>query len=76
MRIALDDLEAKPRPLQVVAHREPGLTAADDKNIQVSIYHRLPPGSLASSTSKLNIIPLSVCSAIWQCAIHRPGLVT
>ena len=27
-------------------------------------------------TSKLNIIPLSWCSAMWQCAIHRPALVT
>ena len=25
---------------------------------------------------KLNIIPLSVCSAMWQCAIHKPGFVT
>jgi hypothetical protein len=28
------------------------------------------------STLKLSIIPLSWCSAMWQCAIHRPGLVT
>jgi hypothetical protein len=28
------------------------------------------------STMKLNIIPLSVCSAIWQWAIHSPGFVT
>src|SRR3954447_9695795 len=27
------------------------------------------------STLKLSIIPLSWCSAMWQCAIHRPGLV-
>src|SRR3954453_18394092 len=27
-------------------------------------------------TSKLNIIPLSWCSAMWQCAIQYPGLVT
>ena len=27
----------------------------------------------ASSTLKLNIIPLSWCSAMWQCAIHVPG---
>ena len=27
-------------------------------------------------TRKLNIIPLSVCSAIWQWAIQSPGLVT
>jgi hypothetical protein len=25
---------------------------------------------------KLNIIPLCMCSAMWQCAIHRPGLLT
>ncbi len=29
-----------------------------------------------SSTLKLNIMPLSWCSAMWQCAIHSPGLVT
>ena len=28
------------------------------------------------ATLKLNIIPLSVCSAMWQCAIHSPGLAT
>ena len=28
------------------------------------------------ATSKLNIIPLSWCSAMWQCAIQRPGFVT
>ena len=27
-------------------------------------------------TLKLNIIPLWLCSAMWQCAIHRPGFVT
>ena len=27
-------------------------------------------------TSKLNIMPLSWCSAMWQCAIQRPTLVT
>src|SRR6187200_74657 len=32
--------------------------------------------SAYSSTWKLNIIPLSWCSAMWQCAIHTPGLVT
>ena len=30
----------------------------------------------AGRTSKLNIIPLSWCSAMWQCAIQRPGFVT
>ena len=28
----------------------------------------------AGATSKLNIIPLSWCSAMWQCAIQWPGL--
>ena len=28
------------------------------------------------ATVKLNIMPLCMCSAMWQCAIHRPGLVT
>jgi hypothetical protein len=65
-----------PSLLQVVAHREAGLTTADDQNVQVANYHVLSPCSLACSTSKLNIIPLSVCSAMWQCAIHSPGLVT
>ena len=31
---------------------------------------------LPRSTVKLNIMPLCMCSAMWQCAIHRPGLVT
>src|SRR5688500_2471336 len=30
----------------------------------------------AGATSKLNIMPLSVCSAMWQCAIQSPGFVT
>src|SRR5215210_5708168 len=29
-----------------------------------------------SSTVKLNIMPLSWCSAMWQCAIHTPTFVT
>ena len=28
------------------------------------------------ATVKLNIMPLCMCSAMWQCAIHSPGLVT
>src|SRR5204862_8352085 len=40
----------------------------------VGDLHRATPS--AGATSKLNIIPLSWCSAMWQCAIQRPGLVT
>src|SRR5687767_14396515 len=36
----------------------------------------LHQSSSAAATLKLNIIPLSWCSAMWQCAIHRPALVT
>ena len=36
----------------------------------------MPTAASAGATSKLNIIPLSWCSAMWQCAIQRPGLVT
>src|SRR4051812_45545068 len=39
----------------------------------------LVPGAYdpaAGATSKLNIIPLSVCSAMWQWAIQSPGFVT
>ena len=32
--------------------------------------HVLGASSSAGATSKLNIIPLSWCSAMWQCAIH------
>jgi hypothetical protein len=47
----------------------------------VSVYRRrrlLGVGDLhraasAESTSELNIIPLSWCSAMWQWAIQRPG---
>jgi hypothetical protein len=35
-----------------------------------------PPPSEEGTTLKLNIIPLSMCSAMWQWAIHSPGLVT
>ena len=38
--------------------------------------HGVTGPSEDGATSKLNIMPLSVCSAMWQCAIHRPGLVT
>ena len=33
-------------------------------------------GDQRRATLKLNIMPLCMCSAIWQWAIHRPGLVT
>ena len=36
----------------------------------------MPAPCSAGATSKLNIIPLSWCSAMWQCAIQCPGLVT
>jgi len=43
----------------------------------------MPPASggegstaVYGSTSNVNIIPISVCSAMWQWAIHFPGLVT
>src|SRR5215211_1621597 len=35
--------------------------------------HRSAP---SRATLKLNIMPLCMCSAMWQWAIHRPGLVT
>src|SRR6185436_18654593 len=32
--------------------------------------------STRRATSKLNIMPLWLCSAMWQCAIQRPGFDT
>ena len=40
--------------------------------LSVRAGHRAAP----RSTVKLNIMPLCMCSAMWQWAIHRPGLVT
>ena len=37
---------------------------------------RAGPIPLIAGTWKLNIIPLSACSAMWQCAIHSPGFDT
>ena len=52
--------------------------AADGVAIPLNLYVRMTafePQSL-SCTWKLNIMPLWLCSAMWQCAIQRPGLVT
>ena len=43
-----------------------GVTSADDSTLRAA----------SGATVKLNIIPLSWCSAMWQCAIQRPGSLT
>src|SRR5215210_8017924 len=47
-------------------------------HVQESAGKRSPRSSHCASpvTRKLNIIPLWLCSAMWQCAIHSPGLDT
>jgi hypothetical protein len=44
--VALKYPEPMPGLPQVVAHRQPGLTAADDQNVQVATYHLFPPNAL------------------------------
>src|SRR3954452_10022512 len=72
------DLEVHPGLGQVVAHSQPGLAAADHQDVQGRA--RGPGGHRAGSgrraTLKLNIMPLWLCSAMWQWAIHSPGLET
>ena len=63
-------------------HSKARLTGTDHDDIEqlirtlfiagVRAGHRAAP----RSTVKLNIMPLCMCSAMWQWAIHRPGLVT
>jgi hypothetical protein len=70
-------LAPKPQPGELVTHGETGLTAADHEHVQWRTVagcggHRT--GSGVRATLKLNIMPLSACSAMWQCAIHSPGL--
>src|SRR6266542_886184 len=60
---------------QEVAEGQARLATADDDHLP------LPRGGAGSYgahavTSKLNIMPLSWCSAMWQCAIQRPTFVT
>ena len=68
-----EDGEAAVLPGQEVADGQAGLAAADHDDVAV-LGHA--DACSAGATSKLNIIPLSWCSAMWQCAIQRPGLVT
>src|SRR3954465_8296207 len=75
LRRRLEDHEAPARTAQEVAEREAGLAAPDHGDV-ISIGGNAHALVSASATSKENIIPLSWCSAMWQCAIHRPGFVT
>src|SRR6476659_2986666 len=72
-------VDVDPAELDSVARQElprlgrPGRGGAAE---QVDGASGPPHADVAGSTLKLNIIPLSWCSAMWQCAIQRPGLVT
>src|SRR5919199_542481 len=73
------DLEEAPVLGELVARGQTGLPSSDHAHVQrwpvrAGGLHRT--GSGLRVTLKLNIIPLSVCSAMWQWAIHSPGLVT
>src|SRR2546423_14505759 len=76
--VGVHDLEGPPGLRQVVAHGQAGLAAADDEHFQWGARgpgaHRA--GSGRRATLKLNIMPLWLCSAMWQCAIPSPGLET
>ncbi len=70
----LHDDEHQPALGQMPPEGEAGLAAADDDDVQLSIaVEELPAGSsraghraAARSTVKLNIMPLCMCSAMWQ----------
>jgi hypothetical protein len=58
---------------KVVQTRSHAVAPATPLDAEAVVRMRPEPHSL---TSKLNIIPLSWCSAMWQCAIQVPGLLT
>src|SRR5829696_4103396 len=62
-----EDREVAPLFGEQVTDREAGLASPDDDDVAAGGH---------AVTSKLNIIPLSWCSAMWQCAIQRPTFVT
>src|SRR5581483_10201156 len=55
---------------------QPGRERNDDHQAVDDAHVDSMLGPSAGSTLKLNIIPLSWCSAMWQCAIQMPGFVT
>src|SRR6185312_10278933 len=71
---------------QVPGHGQAGLAAADHDHVQDLVacpagahkffFARGHRAASLRATVKLNIMPLCMCSAMWQCAIHNPGLVT
>src|SRR5512134_2137827 len=72
-------VDIDPAELESVARQELprlGRTGRAGATEQVDGTSGPPHAAVAGSTLKLNIIPLSWCSAMWQCAIQRPGLVT
>ena len=72
LRAGVHDQEPLPALGQVVAHHQTGLAAADHQHVQWRPV-MTTTASGRRATLKLNIMPLSVCSAMWQCAIHSPG---
>src|SRR5439155_14811962 len=88
---AVQDHESKTKLTEVVPEGQPGLASADDHDVNRSLelsshdatclarppeVSADPEAGSRRATLKLNIIPLWMCSAMWQCAIHSPGLDT
>jgi len=83
LRPGLQDHEPQALAGQVPGHGQAGLAAPDHDHVQQPIglsvlvgwlylgHDGLPCGLRA--TLKLNIMPLCMCSAMWQWAIHSPG---
>src|SRR4030095_5737242 len=85
LRAGLQDHEPQALLGQGPAQGQAGCAAPDPDHVQpiaLSLLVRrlclghdgLPCGLRA--TLKLNIMPLCMCSAMWQWAIHKPGLDT
>src|SRR5262249_26273504 len=82
----VQDDESQVLPGQMPGHGQPGLAAADHDHIQELVARPVDACRLffarghriasLRATVKLNIMPLCMCSAMWQCAIHNPGLDT
>ena len=65
---------------EVIADGETRLAGTDHDDVEGGRSglggHIVTSAGSRRDTLKLNIIPLWACSAMWQCAIHSPGLET
>src|SRR3954453_6715217 len=72
----LQDREPAALLSQEVADGQSCLATADDDHVPPRRGSGAGRHGAHAVTSKLNIMPLSGCSAMWQCAIQRPTFVT